>query len=173
MKFSAAALVVLSLASSALGEQDNSNDRHSNLRSSFTASECNDIKEQRQCLAAKDSSTDMPCVWCDCSAVPSVCVTQDQAKDLPPGVFDCKTPGSNHNDDAAKTLEGLFDFHLDDRRTFQLKESVIEAGSDASDICDSSSKSISGYMDIKGSKYDESGDKVRRMCYKKTEARRT
>jgi hypothetical protein len=40
-----------------------------------------------------------------------------------------------------------------------LKETVTEGGAD--DICDASSKSISGYMDIKGSKYDESEDKVR------------
>jgi hypothetical protein len=60
-------------------------------------------------------------------------------------VFDCKSPG-------------FFDFHLEDGRTHQLTETITEAGDD--DICDSSSKSISGYMDIKGSKYDESGDKV-------------
>ncbi|KAL3909008.1 MAG: hypothetical protein SGILL_008264, partial [Bacillariaceae sp.] len=72
----------------------------------------------------------------------------DQADGLPPGVFDCKSPDSEY---------GFFDFDLEDGRTFHLKEKVTEAGDD--DICDSSSKSISGYMDVKGSKYDDSGDK--------------
>jgi hypothetical protein len=43
----------------------------------------------------------------------------------------------------------------------------MDVGSDGSDICDGSSKSISGYMDIKGSKYDENGDKVRHCTEKK------
>lgn len=79
----------------------------------------------------------------------------DQAEGLPPGVFDCKSPDQMEQQ---QTVPGFFDFHLEDGRTHQLRESITEAGAD--DICDSSSKSISGYMDIKGSKYDESGDKV-------------
>jgi hypothetical protein len=81
---------------------------------------------------------------------------KDQANDLPPGVFDCKSPDLNKADD--KSL--LFDFHLSDGRTHHLKEKIMNVGSTDSDICDGSSKSISGYMDIKGSKYDENGDKV-------------
>ena len=54
----------------------------------------------------------------------------------------------------------LFNFHLSDGRTHHLQEKIMDVGSTDGDICDGSSKSISGYMDIKGSKYDESGDKV-------------
>lgn len=82
----------------------------------------------------------------------------DQAEGLPPGVFDCKSPDQMEHQHEHQTVPGFFDFDLEDSRTHQLRESITEGGAD--DICDSSSKSISGYMDIKGSKYDESGDKV-------------
>jgi hypothetical protein len=41
----------------------------------FQPSVCNDIKNENQCFATKDEATEKSCVWCDCQAVPSVCVT--------------------------------------------------------------------------------------------------
>ncbi|KAG7370847.1 peptidase S10 serine carboxypeptidase family protein [Nitzschia inconspicua] len=145
MKF--ASVVLISIAALVAAKDS---DSHTNLRTasavSFQQSACNDIKDEKHCFATKDEGTGKSCVWCDCQAVPSVCVTPDQAEGLPPGVFDCKSPDKT-----------FFDFHLEDGRTHQLKETITEAG--AENICDASSKSISGYMDVKGSKYDESGDK--------------
>mmetsp|Transcript_23557 Transcript_23557/g.67461 ORF Transcript_23557/g.67461 Transcript_23557/m.67461 type:complete len:213 (+) Transcript_23557:86-724(+) len=103
-------------------------------------SACNVIRDEGQCHAAKDENGDS-CEWCECQAVPPVCVTKDQANQLPAGVFKCSS-GS----------PGLFQFVED--RSHHLKETL----QGNSDICDASSKSISGYMDIKGSKYDENGE---------------
>lgn len=122
----------------------------------FDMSVCNDIKDEHKCYAAQDESSGRNCVWCDCQAVPPVCVTPDQAQSLPPGVFDCKSPDVGSDGD--ENSDGpAFRFVPD--RTHRLTEHVMEAGSDDGAICDPSSKSISGYMDIKGSKFDESGDK--------------
>lgn len=121
MKFSALALLSLATLVSADGNA------------------CYDVKDEKDCYATTDDETNQPCVWCSCSAVPSVCVSPEQAKDLPDGVFDCSAPG-------------LFSF-VDDK-THHLKENVMES----SDLCDASTKSISGYMDITGSKYDENGE---------------
>ena len=104
------------------------------------SSACNGITDEQQCYATKDEDINQSCYWCKCSAVPSVCVTPDQARDLPAGVFDCSAPG-------------MFQFVED--RTHTLKEHGPLTNSD---LCDASSKSISGYMDIKGSKYDENGE---------------
>jgi len=43
------------------------------------------------CSAYKDESSchSDACSWCICSAVPSVCVTPEQAKKLPASVFSC------------------------------------------------------------------------------------
>jgi hypothetical protein len=46
------------------------------------------------------------------------------------------------------------EFHFVEDRVHHLKENPMGK----SEICDPSSESISGYMDIKGSKYDENGE---------------
>lgn len=66
--------------------------------------------------------------------MPSVCVTVDESKSLPAGVFDCD---SNNDDD-----DDIYDFGLKDGRIIQLRENPMERGSDESQFCDSSSKSI-------------------------------
>lgn len=125
----------------------------------FDMSACNDIHDEKTCYETTDSGTNDHCVWCDCQAVPSVCVTKDQSESLPSGVFDCKSPdmaGVKINDDRNNEM---FQF-VDEGRTYHLKETVAGGGVDGPEsICDPSSKSISGYMDVKGSKYDEAGDK--------------
>jgi len=132
MKFSSLALFALASIQRVQGKV-----HVASLEFQEEVSPCNLATNERQCESTKDDSGDS-CVWCACQAVPSVCVTPSQAQDLPPGVFECSTPG-------------LFEF-VDDR-VHHLKEHE-----DDSDICDASSKSISGYMDIKGSKYDENGE---------------
>ena len=115
-------------------------------------SPCNSKKNEKACYATKDDESGESCEWCKCQAVPPVCVSPDQAKDLPEGVFDCSSPssavgGANHHRE-----DGVF--HFNDYQTHHLTESPAEN----SDLCDPSSKSIAGYMDIKGSKYDENGE---------------
>ena len=110
-------------------------------------SSCNSITNPGSCAAANDSTTGKTCVWCVAGAVPSECMSQEQANQLPPGVFECQSPGRKHN--------------LDDKEFFfrgdrSHKLNVKEASGD--DFCDPDSKSISGYMDIKGSQYDKDGE---------------
>lgn len=104
-----------------------------------TKADCNSNKDKEQCISSKDG--DESCVWCECQAVPSVCVSKDQADSLPPGVFECSSPDG--------------EFHFVEDKVHHLKENPMEQGSD---FCDPASKSISGYMDISGSKYDQNGE---------------
>ena len=127
---------------------------------------CDQAESEAECLQAKDDEQHEPCVWCDSQAVSSGCFSQDQSRQLPASVFHCKTPGasssssstassSSSSSSSHETL-GLtktsFDF-MQGNGTYHLLHKVHQPGEDA--LCDGSSKSISGYMDIKGSKYDE------------------
>lgn len=144
MKFTSLAL--LSLASLVSAETTATLELSKSLTEE-AVSACNVVRDERQCKDSKDESGDS-CVWCECQAVPPVCVSAEQSKQLPPGVFQCSPDDEdNHNDEP-----GYFRFFED--RVHHLKET--DQGN--SDICDASSKSISGYMDIKGSKYDENGE---------------
>ncbi len=136
MKFTSLALLSLSSLVSA----DTAALAISKVLTNEGISACNVVRDEHQCLASKDEGGDS-CVWCQCQAVPPVCVTAEQAQQLPAGVFQCSS-----------SAPGLFQFVED--RVHYLKE--LDHG--FSDICDASSKSISGYMDIKGSKYDENGE---------------
>jgi hypothetical protein len=100
---------------------------------------CNSFKDQNSCTSAVDE-TDKPCTWCIAGAIPSECMSQEQANLLPSGVFDCINPGK-----VFQSARGT---------NYQLRIK----GDENSDICDSESKSISGYMDIKGSEYDKAGE---------------
>ena len=114
--------------------------QQANLRSKpqFDMSACNKVTDQTSCFQTVDEESGLPCAWCVAGAIPSECVTQEQAKQLPDAVFECSVPGE---------LE--FDFVPDTRHTFYAKQ--------GDDICDASSKSLSGYMDIKWSDYDKNG----------------
>lgn len=170
MKFSTFALlgVVSSLCSSSsmmMASAAKGDGEHTNLRTTATLSSnesnCHNIHEERVCSLSNDNESNKSCVWCQCQAVPSVCVSEDESKTLPPGVFNCKSPDSSSNaaHDNDDKDELIYDFGLNDGRIIQLRENIMEKGSEEAELCDSSSKSISGYMDVKGSKFDESGDK--------------
>ena len=144
MKLSVAALLLLatSFASADL------------LRSSAKAIEqvadsaCNGQHDQTSCFATIDEATGSPCSWCECAAVPSECLSPEQAKLVPPSVFDCKTPGReflfNRGDGSDAYHSKLHSHRVEDTKD--------------DEFCDSSSKSISGYFEVKGSKYDEKGE---------------
>jgi len=114
-------------------------------------SSCHAKKSQSDCASTMDEDTNDSCVWCECAAVPPVCVSSTESKTLPSGVFDCKRKSNAESETPVHSFG--------DGRTIQLRKSVQEVGSEGAEFCDPSSKSISGYMDLKGSKYDESGDK--------------
>lgn len=50
--------------------------------------ECEALKDETTCAATP------PCVWCVSAAVPPACYTADEAKRLPPAVFQCHFPSA-------------------------------------------------------------------------------
>mmetsp|Transcript_13768 Transcript_13768/g.15341 ORF Transcript_13768/g.15341 Transcript_13768/m.15341 type:complete len:570 (+) Transcript_13768:63-1772(+) len=167
MKFSTVVLLgVVSSLSSPSSVMVNGDDHHNNLRTTADVvgndeSICHTFDKKKDC---DTKSTKSSCVWCECEAVPSICVTIEESKSLPPDVFKCDSTSSpdghdNKNDNDSDNDELMYDFGLNDGRIIQLRENIMESGSNEGEFCDSSSKSISGYLDVKGSKYDESGDK--------------
>eukprot|EP00697_Spironema_sp_BW2_P009861 gnl/Spiro4/24885_TR12369_c0_g1_i1.p1 gnl/Spiro4/24885_TR12369_c0_g1~~gnl/Spiro4/24885_TR12369_c0_g1_i1.p1 ORF type:complete len:102 (+),score=29.29 gnl/Spiro4/24885_TR12369_c0_g1_i1:37-306(+) len=53
------------------------------------ATNCEDVKDPSACRTTMQPGETQNCVWCICAAVPSTCVTVEQAKKLPPSVFKC------------------------------------------------------------------------------------
>lgn len=129
MKFTLATLLSLATTASAHLRKE---------QPSVKLSACNKVTDQSSCFQTIDDESGLPCAWCVAGAIPSECVTQEQAKQLPESVFECSIPG-----------EVVYSFVQDQSHTFYSK--------DGNDLCDASSKSISGYMDIKGSEYDKNG----------------
>jgi carboxypeptidase C (cathepsin A) len=97
------------------------------------SSPCNQASTKDQCYDTKDEDTGTSCLWCSCQAIPSECLSPDQAKLVPSGVFECSTPSSSRS-----------------------KMERITITSDPVAICDVNSKS--GYMSIDGSEYDKDGE---------------
>jgi hypothetical protein len=127
--------VVSSVYSSTIGDDESS---------------CNKLRDKDTCFNGVDDVTKSPCTWCIAGAIPSECMSQQQAQLLPSGVFDCVNPGQQ-----TQRYHHTLKSHTSNK-TFHLRSKENEPGT--SDICDSQSKSISGYMDIQGSEYDDSGE---------------
>ncbi len=107
-----------------------------------------------------------------------------QAALLPPGVFDCATPSTTTGTTTIPTVFQFDSVVFGTTQTYSLvhdhhhqhqhrhhddgaKESIDTMTAQfplqppqpsKSDLCDDSSASLSGYMDIKGSEYDASGE---------------
>lgn len=113
-------------------------------RSMQQKSSCNSAKSSAECIDAVDAVSGAACEWCVASAIPSECMSPEQANQLPSGVFDCSVPGQ-------KAIAKKFDFLQG--QTHTLRTNDVQSG-----FCDPSSKSISGYMDISGSDYDKNGE---------------
>jgi Serine carboxypeptidase len=139
------------IVSSPSEEEEETEDDDADNNSNFPAeSSCNRASSLEECRTVADDDTSQPCQWCVAGAIPSECMSPQQASMLPSGVFECSTPGSgsnNNNNKNANVLE--FGPVMVQVRSQQVTEA---------DFCDGSSKQISGYMDLKGSKYDENGE---------------
>jgi hypothetical protein len=90
----------------------------------------------------------------------------EQASLLPAGVFECSTPGGLSRQEFAWEAE---DPRTKEKRTVKVSVRAGEVGKAATaageggepqdaEFCDASSKSLSGYMDLKGSDYDKNGE---------------
>lgn len=143
LRFATAAFAAALLLSSHVSASTDAN-----LRRNVAESSCNDATNQESCLQQKDSDSAVPCQWCVAGAIPSECMSQDQASLLPSGVFECIVPG--------------FNFVAGKTHSLDLVEREATSGDEEADgedaFCDASSASKSGYMDIKGSDYDNDGE---------------
>ena len=144
------------------------------------SSNCNSIRDPDHCARTMDTVTGRPCQWCIAGAIPSECMSPTQAALLPPDVFDCATPSTT----TTTTIPTVFQFdsvvfgttqtyslvhhHHDHHQSHVIDDTAKESMDTTplqappqpskSDLCDDSSASLSGYMDIKGSEYDASGE---------------
>eukprot|EP00541_Cyclophora_tenuis_P000507 CAMPEP_0116568926 /NCGR_PEP_ID=MMETSP0397-20121206/15973_1 /TAXON_ID=216820 /ORGANISM="Cyclophora tenuis, Strain ECT3854" /LENGTH=532 /DNA_ID=CAMNT_0004096361 /DNA_START=33 /DNA_END=1631 /DNA_ORIENTATION=- len=100
---------------------------------------CSVAADESSCNAAVDDDG-KSCVWCRCAAIPSECLTQDQAAQVPPGVFDCSTPSTSSSSDSKSLLSQMV-----------LTQKPLD-----DDFCDVNGKS--GYVAIPDSKYDKDGE---------------
>jgi hypothetical protein len=129
-------------------------------------SSCNAVHDSDHCIRTTDTKSGHVCIWCVAGAIPSECMSPEQAALLPAGVFDCAaTPGSVTSPATATT----FTFESSVFATTQTYSLVQRSGPhhdvvveppapSKSDLCDASSNSLSGYMDIQGSEFDQSGE---------------
>ena len=126
-------------------------------------SSCMNIHEEEECNGSVDDSN-VSCVWCKCSAIPSECLSVEQSEHVPPGVFDCAQPNpqetvpgvSTPSRTNAKRQDSVsMDAPVYDgaKMTYTLTDDEVDES-----LCDPTSKSISGYMDVSGSKYDADGE---------------
>lgn len=102
------------------------------------SSSCNKQHDKDSCFQTKDDNSGDACEWCVAGAVPSECMNPQQASLLPDGVFQCSSPSK-------------YIFR-------NLEYSLHSVDPSKNDLCDGSVNSLSGYMDIKGSKYDDNGE---------------
>jgi cathepsin A (carboxypeptidase C) len=119
------------------------------VKSSIAESSCSQLGED-ECGGSQDDDG-VQCVWCKCSAIPSECLNVEQAKAAPPGVFDCApAPSPSVEEESASTTVSADSIGYNpDQFNYSLKESPVDGS-----LCDPDSLSISGYVDITGSKYD-------------------
>jgi hypothetical protein len=101
------------------------------LRGAADDASCSGATNESACFASSDQQGNL-CVWCECQAIPSECLTLEQSKLVPPGVFDCKSPSS------------------------MLSKLVLTETTVADDFCDAGSKS--GYVSLDESEYDKDGE---------------
>jgi Serine carboxypeptidase len=135
-------------------EEDETEEEDDDNNNNFPAeSSCNRASSLEECRTLSDDDTSQPCQWCVAGAIPSECMSPQQASMLPSGVFECSTPGSGSNNKNKNNKKNANVLEFGPVTVQVRSQQVTEA-----DFCDGSSKQISGYMDLKGSKYDENGE---------------
>lgn len=142
------------------------------LKQALGDSSCLSITDENQCNDSNDDSG-IACVWCKCSAVPSECLNAEQAEKVPAGVFDCASAPSSPDSvttststiatsDAETTLKikasSKNENGSDKRYDGSFLNYNISDGEVDGDLCDPTSKSLAGYIDITGSQYDDDGE---------------
>jgi hypothetical protein len=141
-----------------------------------TDSNCNTAQGQEHCFRTTDTTSRDACMWCIAGAIPSECMSPEQASLLPPDVFDCASPSALPSTKTKTSF--IFDSAVfGTTQIYSLVNNhhhgdIIDNGSTTSateeqqqppqpsksELCDVSSNSLSGYMDISGSEYDQSGE---------------
>jgi len=123
------------------------------------ASSCIDIKDETSCIHAVDDDGST-CVWCKCSAVPSECLSENQSKFLPPGVFECESSATveQQHGNIEPFAIGVIGMDVTADVSYSPSLYSINDGEVDGSLCDPDSKSLSGYVDIAGSKYDADGE---------------
>jgi len=155
--FSVSLLIAASAAVSAAAPEEGGASHH--LRKEVKEdSVCNQQPDQETCFQTTDEDG-TACQWCVAGAIPSECMTADQAKILPEGVFECSAPSSSSMQHQQQQQQFEFPsqhFAATSSQKYTLKVNAPQPTK--SDLCDDSSASLSGYMDIKGSEYDENNE---------------
>ena len=148
-----------------------------------TTSNCNNLHDPEHCFRTTDTTSGNACMWCIAGAIPSECMSPNQASLLPPDVFDCAAPGVTTSEEATTIAKTSFRFDSVIFGTTQIyslvhdnhdshsskhdnendeKRETLKAHTppqpSKSDLCDASSNSLSGYVDISGSEYDKGGE---------------
>jgi len=142
---STALLALLAQSSASFGSTLRGSDQGDMNELTRPHSSCNKISEPNSCRSAKDESSFESCVWCECSAIPSECASVSQAEGLPEAVFNC--------DNASQSKIGL-SYNFMEGITHSISDDEVDKN-----FCDASSpRSLSGYMDITGSKFDAAGE---------------
>jgi len=116
---------------------------------------CNDkYTSKSQCLVDKS------CVWCVAKAVPSECVTKEDAARLPPGVFDCSVGKSEELEDeeegdleitldfdpSKNSANGNFPWESFQARNLRVEENAQDQNNE--NLCDTSVRQVAGYFHL-------------------------
>lgn len=117
-------------------------------------SSCNRATSLSECRTLLDDESQLPCEWCVAGAIPSECMSPAQAALLPEAVFECSTPGVDEINEEEKE---------DDGRQYQFLDGTVGVRvrakeSEDSTFCDATSKSISGYIDLSNSQYNQNSE---------------
>lgn len=119
------------------------------LRSKISS--CTNHESEDHCYGATDTEGD-DCVWCDCEAVPSMCASASEAARLPDQVFECGAARPAVEEKTTSIANLTFNFK--GGVTHSIQSNLIDKS-----FCDDSSPlSMSGYVDITGSKFDTRGE---------------
>jgi len=123
---------------------------------------CEPITSRNDCL----STANQVCSWCKAGAVPDECVPTSLASGLPKSVFKCEEPAAQKSVTSAargNLSNGILNGGIRTRwkEVFRFGKGLthtLNGGEVEKDFCDAGSRSLSGFMDVEGSKFDADGE---------------